>query len=157
MDNLTRERFEAKIDTSGNCHVWIGSRSDRGYGQLRVNGRLYYAHRLAYEVSQGPIPAGLVIDHACHNRACVNPRHLQAVSQQKNMENLSAVRSSTGYRGVWKTRSGRYTAEVRCDYKKYRAGNFETPEAANEAAIALRNHLFSNNLLDRQMQRGRHG
>lgn len=149
MDNLTRERFEAKTDTSGDCHVWTGAKSDVGYGQIRVAGKLHYAHRLAYETAHGPIPDGLVIDHACHNRACVNAEHLQAVTTKQNLENIAAARSSTGYRGVWKTRSGRYTAEVKHNYKKYRAGNFETPEAANEAAIALRNRLFSNNLLDR--------
>jgi len=149
MDQITLERFETKVDTSGPCHVWTGARNDRGYGQIRIASKLYYAHRLAYETVKGPIPNGMVIDHMCHNPACVNPDHLQAVSTKQNTENIRSARSSTGFRGVWKTRSGRYTAEVKHNYKKYRAGNFETPEAANDAAIALRNRLFSNNLQDR--------
>jgi hypothetical protein len=148
MDQLTRERFDAKINASGDCHIWTGARSDVGYGQIRIKGKLYYAHRLAYELERGPIPDGMVIDHMCHNRACVNPEHIQAVSHKQNIENIGHSRSSTGYRGVHRTRGGRFAAQVRHNYKNHFGGVFDTPEAANEAAIDLRKKLFSNNLLD---------
>lgn len=54
------------------------------------------AHRRAYEVAVGAIPAGLVVDHLCRNRACCNPAHLEAVTQKVNVER--SVRS-----GEWKT------------------------------------------------------
>jgi hypothetical protein len=45
---------------------------------------LGYAHRVAYVLSVGPIPKGLTIDHLCRNRGCVNPTHLEAVTQREN-------------------------------------------------------------------------
>jgi hypothetical protein len=55
-----------------------------GYQTLWRNGRAVYAHRLAYEAARGPIPPGLVIDHLCANRGCVNPEHLEPVTDPEN-------------------------------------------------------------------------
>lgn len=148
MEQHIRERFDAKVDTSGECHIWTGAKNDRGYGQLRFNGKAHYAHRLAYEAAHGAIPDGLVIDHICHNPACVNPQHIHAVTTKQNMENIGPVRSRSGFRGVHKTRGGRYAAQVKHNYKNYNAGVHDTPEAAGKAAAELRKRLFTNNLLD---------
>ena len=65
------------------CIEFTGS-TIRGYGQLRVNGKMQYAHRAMWELMVGPIPPGLTIDHLCKNPTCVNVEHLEVVTQGVN-------------------------------------------------------------------------
>jgi len=67
------------VDDSG-CWIWTGSISPAGYG--RIGG--WYAHRLLYEESVGPIPDGFDLDHPCRVTRCVNPGHMEAVSHREN-------------------------------------------------------------------------
>lgn len=63
------------------CIEWTGPRIPGGYGM--TGGRP--AHRVAYEAARGPIPDGLVLDHLCRNRGCVNPSHLEPVTHRTNI------------------------------------------------------------------------
>ena len=56
-----------------------------GYGVFCHNGLTLKAHRYSYEELIGPIPEGLVIDHLCRDRACVNPYHLEPVTSRENI------------------------------------------------------------------------
>lgn len=72
------------------CWKWYGRlRWDNGgkiaYGQMSWRGRSHGAHRVAHELYVGPIPQGLQIDHLCRNTRCVNPAHLEAVTQRENV------------------------------------------------------------------------
>lgn len=82
--------FASRCRETGNelgCIEWTGSRMpDNGYGRAHVNGEPGYAHRLAYQLHKGEIPDGMFIDHVCCNKWCVNPDHLEVVT---NSENLS--------------------------------------------------------------------
>lgn len=62
------------------CWEWLGVRGRGGYG--RIGGRA--AHRVLWEQEHGPIPAGMVLDHLCRVRACVNPAHMEPVSVREN-------------------------------------------------------------------------
>lgn len=67
------------------CWRWLGKLNTGGYGRFGVCGVIMQAHRFSYELHKGPIPPGLQIDHLCRNRYCVNPEHLEAVSQRENL------------------------------------------------------------------------
>jgi hypothetical protein len=79
-------RFMARVDASGDCWLWTGGRAGyMKYGALRVDGRMTYAHRVAYELFVGPIPEGLQLDHLCSVPHCVNPEHLEPVTARENV------------------------------------------------------------------------
>lgn len=72
------------IDETTGCWVWQRCLNAYGYGQMRVGGKAWLAHRYYYEQTCGPIPDGLELDHLCRNRACVNPDHLEPVTRSVN-------------------------------------------------------------------------
>ena len=88
-DNERAKRFPVGylIQENG-CWDWVGTKTRFGYGLARLGPRntpLRQAHRMMYERHKGPIPKGLVIDHLCRNTSCVNPDHLEAVTQKENI------------------------------------------------------------------------
>lgn len=78
------ERIVAKVDFTGNCWIWTGSTTTYGYASVGNPGGTKRAHRLLYEICVGPIPDGLVLDHLCRIRHCVNPDHLEPVTLRQN-------------------------------------------------------------------------
>lgn len=147
------ERFWFKVDKSGECWIWTGARNIHGYGHLEVDGRFIKAHRFSWGLANGPIPDGLEIDHMCHTPACVNPAHLQLATRKLNVENLSGPKSNSrsGVRGVHlDRRRGKYCVRVTNNGSTHWGGYFVDISDAEAAAIALRNALFTNNLIDRR-------
>ncbi|MEU9947038.1 HNH endonuclease signature motif containing protein [Streptomyces sp. NPDC047939] len=68
------------------CWLWTRSRSRDGYGWASLNDRTYQAHRLLYVLLKGEPKEGLVLDHLCRVRHCVNPSHLEPVTPRQNLE-----------------------------------------------------------------------
>ena len=78
------KNFESKIQVKDGCMIWTGWVTRNGYAGFFNGTKKVYAHRWNYERVKGPIPEGLVLDHLCRNRKCVNPDHLEAVTVQQN-------------------------------------------------------------------------
>lgn len=103
MVNLTR--YAVRPDAG--CWAWAGALNSQGYGSVGVgDGVTALAHRASWEAANGPIPEGAQIDHTCHNadpeceggttcahRKCINPAHLEPVTQSENLRR--AYRSRT--------------------------------------------------------------
>jgi len=147
------ERFDFYARKGEGCWIWTGPRHSGGYGTLGVEGEKRYAHRVSHELHIGPIPEGLVIDHICRNKICVNPDHLQAVTNKENGENLETPRTwnSSGVRGVaWSPLMKKWRARVGHNWRTIEAGYFDTIAEAEAAVVELRNRLHVNNLVDRE-------
>lgn len=87
-----RENFFDRVDTSGGpdaCRPWMAGRISTGYGSFYRDGIHILAHRDAYEIANGPIPAGKHVLHSCDNPPCCNARHLFLGTQRLNVDDMN--------------------------------------------------------------------
>lgn len=77
---LYLRNFLNKIEVAGDCWKWTGYIHRTGYARFMKG----YAHRWGYEQFTGPVPEGLQLDHLCRNRSCVNPLHMEPVTNREN-------------------------------------------------------------------------
>lgn len=150
------ERFWAKVNKGapGGCWEWTAATSE-GYGHIGVDGRVRYAHRVSWELVNGPVPDGMVIDHRCSNPSCVNPEHLRAVTQSQNMQHLTGPsrNNTSGVRGVsWSAGRSAWLVQVKLRGRRYHGGYHSTLEAAERAVKALRARLHTHDDHDEWLQ-----
>jgi hypothetical protein len=95
--NKRKTAEDYAVDTQTGCWVWQRWLNHGGYGMgWDGEGRCLLAHRVYYERHVGPIPEGLVLDHLCRNRCCVNPQHLEPVTTAENNRRACRGRNSLG-------------------------------------------------------------
>lgn len=102
-----RERFWLKVDFTDSCWNWRAP-LDEGYGRFNLDGRIWRAPRLSYTWLISPVPAHLVTDHLCRNRACVHPAHLELVTNPVNV-----MRGGVGESNRRRAREGRVNEQQR--------------------------------------------
>jgi hypothetical protein len=103
FDSSDLRRFIAKVEAGDGCWLWTSQRTPEGYGQFHFGRRgtpPWYAHRLAWELSNGPIPDGLSVLHHCDTPSCVNPQHLFLGTQTDNMQDASRKGRLNGRYGL---------------------------------------------------------
>jgi len=86
-----RSRFWNKVNILGpywqgtRCWIWTPPFNKDGYGEIKIDGKVIPAHRVAYKWIHGPVPEGLELDHLCRNPLCVRPGHLEPVTHVTNV------------------------------------------------------------------------
>lgn len=108
----TEERFFSHVTQAGDCWEWAAFRQpNSGYGKFWLAGHSLLAHRWAYEFLRGGIPEGLSLDHECRNTACVNPWHLDPVTDRVNVVVRGTGISAQNARKTHCIRNHEFTAE----------------------------------------------
>jgi hypothetical protein len=87
------------------CWIWMGRLDHHGYGQMSVKDGMVRAHRVSFELHNGPIPDGMKVRHTCDNQRCVRPTHLELGAQLDNIaDRVTRQRSATGHQNGTHTR-----------------------------------------------------
>lgn len=120
--------FWARVDKSGECWEWLGSKTSAGYGTVGRRPVTYLAHRYAWQLTHGePPPPGMCLCHTCDNPGCVRPEHLFLGTRADNNQDRS--RKGRGHIGEQHP-SAKLTAE------KVRAIRASYEDGATQKAIA---------------------
>lgn len=82
------KRFMEKVShdktSSHGCWLWTAHKDEKGYGQFRLRGTTHWAHRVSYALFRRPLIGGFTIEHKCRNPSCVNPWHLELLTNSEN-------------------------------------------------------------------------
>lgn len=94
-----RERLMSFVKKEGDCWMWQGAKTEKGYGAFKVGGVTQRAHRVAYQMFNGPIEDGMQLLHAtkmgCKGTSCINPKHLRPGSNDENVADRYAAEERT--------------------------------------------------------------
>lgn len=136
----TADRFWEKVDKRGpdDCWEWQAYRDKDGYGHIRNgerNNADESAHRLSYELANGPIPSGMLVCHKCDNPPCVNPTHLFLGTSTDNMQDCSAKGRKPGAQGETFYSTKLTNEKVVAIRQRYAAGGVTMYELAAEYGV----------------------
>lgn len=139
------DAFAARTVRRGSCLIWTGSKNDRGYGKLNVDGKLTYAHVYAWEREHGEVPEGIDVDHRYHcDLLCCEVTHLRLAGRSANLANRSGRGKNRVHdlpRNVYPAK-GRYFVKLQKDGVITWGGTYDTVDEARQAAELARRELF---------------
>lgn len=121
------------------CWIWLGYKTNKGYGTMRVNMKTYLTHRLTYELTYGKIKRGNFICHKCDNPSCVRPSHLFSGTHKDNMQDMFKKGRHNNRKGENSNVSKlteRQVLEIRA---KYKPKIYEMKKLAKEYNISFQN------------------
>lgn len=105
-------RFYRRVHITPGCWIWDGPPSTQGYGRISgADRRPLYAHRVSFEIHNGPIPDGMVVDHICCQKLCVNPTHLRLLTNRENIDRNPATPTTRNARKTHCVRGHEFTPE----------------------------------------------
>ncbi len=143
-----RARFEKYTmpEPNSGCLLWVGAIDSRGYGHIKVNGRIERAHRLALILGGQSVAPRAEVLHKCDNKVCVRVDHLILGTRQDNMDDMAKKkrgrRSKRGLPfGVKPTKYGRFQAQIKFHGRQLSLGNFDTAAQASAAAVRAKKEL----------------
>lgn len=140
------DRFDSTYQvTESGCWEWTGSTTHNGYGQLYDGTAMVRAHRYAWERTNGPIPEGLVVDHLCFTRRCVNVDHMRLLTAGQNQQNRQGAqdRNKSGLRNVyWSKDKSKWIVRMGVSGKYIHGGYFTDKEEAGRVAAEMRAELM---------------
>lgn len=134
-DEAFEKRFWSKVDKSGECWLWTASKNKGGYGQTYWKGKVMRSHRVAYELTHGPVPEGMDVGLLCENHACTRPVHLFLRSKDEKITTMLTKRG----RGE-QARHARLTEEQVLDIRRqYSLGNVSLTTLAEAFGVTAGN------------------
>lgn len=95
LDSDHLSRFWSKVDKTNDCWLWTAAKVG-GYGVFHINRKPFYAHRISWSIQGRTLVNGMVTDHLCGVRFCVNPKHLEQVTQKINVNRGKLPKSIAG-------------------------------------------------------------
>ena len=143
------ERFWKYVQKTDSCWVWTGAKAHGGYGVLSISRKqgIVRAHRLSWEIHNGPIPEGMDMCHTCDNPSCVNPSHLflgtphdNAIDMMEKGRDLEGRKRRA--RGEEHHRAKLTAAQVVAIRSEYAAGDTSTRKLATKYGVSRRSIMF---------------